>query len=1215
MHTFGERLKGFRKREGLTQKELANQIEVSRGTISNWERSQYTPARLKDRVILDALVEALNLSESESTQLIYAAQLPEGYSPAEVERTTLARVTESRVERMVVERIELSGAPQRPTVPKFVVPFRDSEDFFGREDDLQALRTALRRDEAARPHSVMLTGLGGIGKTQLAVAYAYRSRNIYPDGVYWVNAAQDWQDELADLAERIGLRADDAPESERRRRLVLAFADFLSARPKALLVFDNVKDPRLLCTAGLGFIPADLPCHLLLTTTHRRIPDLSFTVIEVRELQESTALNLLLSKPSRRRTLPDIQANSDSPEGKAARTICRSLGYLPLALALAAAYLGKYPKISLSDYHRRLEKEGKLATVDASGVDRLDLPTEHAAAVTATLKTQWDALQNQDAQNVLKTAALLGEATQIPCARLALLTGLTGETEEGYHAPLDEALATLQEFCLIEELIEHKIRLHPLTREFAINKISDRASFAEGCAIRMAKALWDMKRLHTEVVKRGIDAVIADLRSALKICLPSREGSRKKLNALLRPLDLEAHHLRNWDPSRQPSFFLQQLRNRCFELNASKSQACAEARLESQHLCYLRERFKVNRESIALVRTLIGRMKAVIGIAFTPDSRFMVSVSADGTLRVWDIVTGQVIRMLENAAYGISVAVTPGGRRVIYTSGNILCIWDWVDGRIVGILKGHQSYVTGVTVTSDGRFAVSTSADGACKVWDLANEQILRTFEGHTGHVEGLALTCDDNFVVSMSNNTLIRWSISNGEVVWKLECKPGFMAILSALHRIAVTPHFVIIPSEDNVLEAWDLATGQLVKTLEERTDSIQSVTASPDGHYAFFSTGSFLGIWDLISDQPMRILSHTIATIATITPDGQYAVSASWDGTIKIWDITTEQSFSQDLNGHTGPVNDVVAMPDNCFAISASADHTLNCWNLATGRVVRIFKGHTGEVMNIAISRDAHLVISASHDGTLRIWDFDTGETIQTFSDAGMRFVDIVAVIPGHIISTCRTPYIDDSGTPRGHRRTLEIWDLSTGQVVGELEGHTGVVNDVAVTADGQLAISASSDKTLKVWDMETKQCIRTLEGHTESVESVAVASDGHLAISSSVDRTVRVWDLATGRTTWILEGHTHVVIDVALTPDNRFAISVSYDSTLRIWDLVTGQSVLTLATSMPLKCCAVTPDGRTILAGDYAGVVHFIEWVGMIDVTKQLDNGKLFDFGGAE
>ncbi|MCP4549293.1 MAG: helix-turn-helix domain-containing protein [bacterium] len=1222
MHTFGRRLKGFRERVGLTQQKLAIRIGVSRGTISNWERSQYAPTLLKDRVIFDPLVQALRLSESESDQLIYAAQLPEGYSPTEVEQTTLARVTESRVKRMVVEHIELPGALQRPPVPKFVVPFRDSEDFFGREGDLQALRTALREGVAARPHPVMLTGLGGIGKTQLAVTYAYCSQNIYPDGVYWVNASEDWQDGLANLAERIGLRADDAPESERRRRLALGFADFLNAHPKALLVFDNVKDPRLLCTAWLGFIPADLPCHLLLTTTRRRIPDLSFTVIDVRELQESAALDLLLSKPSRHRALSDIQENSDSPEGKAARAICRSLGYLPLALALAAAYLGKYPKISLSGYHRRLEKKGRLDTVDASDVDSLDLPTEHAAAVTATLKMQWDALQSTDARRVLQTAALLGEATQIPCARLALLTGLTGEAKEGYHAPLDEALATLQEFCLIEELIEHEIRLHPLTREFAANKISDRANFAEVCARQMANALWDMKRLHTEAVKRGIDAVIADLRSALKICLPSREGSRKKLNALLRPLDLEAHHLRNWDPSRQPGFFLQQLRNRCFELNASELQACAEAQLESQHLGYLRERFKANRDSEALVRRIMGHAKSVSGVTFTPDSRSIVSVSYDGTLRVCDIATGQVVRMLEDDMNSvISVAVTPDGRYVVYTSRKNINIWDLAEGRLVKILEGHQDNVRGVTVNSDGCFAVSASGDGTCKVWNLADGQIIRTFEGHTRGVTGLALACDDNFVVSMSrmDTTLIKWDVSNGEVVWKatwkVECKREYSMIRSALHTIAVTPHFVITPSEDNVLNVWDLTTGQLVETLKGHTNTIGSVAVAPDGSYVISASyDNILRIWDLVSSQPMEILSHTIAHIVAIAPNGQYAASASWDGTIKIWDLTTKQSFNKTFDGHASLVHDVIAVPDNRFAISASADHTLKVWNLATGHVVQTFKGHTAEVISTAIMPDDQFFISASHDETLRVWNLGTGQTVQTFSDIEIPFIDVVAATSSYVISACNTTYTDDYGKEHRHE-TLEIWDLSTGQVVGELKDHTGAVNDVAVTADGRLAISASSDKTLKVWDMETKQCIQTLEGHTASVESVAVTPNGYLAISSSVDTTIRVWDLATGHTTLVLKGHTHVVIDVALTPDNRFAISVSFDNTLRIWDLVTGRAVLTLATSTPLRCCAVTPDGQTILAGDYAGVVHFIEWVGMSDVTKQLDNGKLFDFGGSE
>ena len=80
--------------------------------------------------------------------------------------------------------------------------------------------------------------------------------------------------------------------------------------------------------------------------------------------------------------------------------------------------------------------------------------------------------------------------------------------------------------------------------------------------------------------------------------------------------------------------------------------------------------------------------------------------------------------------------------------------------------------------------------------------------------------------------------------------------------------------------------------------------------------------------------------------------------------------------------------------------------------------------------------------------------------------------------------------------------------------LEGHTDWVHGVAVTPDGQRAVSASSDQTLKVWELETGRALRTLEGHSYSVYGVAVTPDGQRAVSASYDQTLKVWDLETGR-----------------------------------------------------------------------------------------------------
>ena len=131
---------------------------------------------------------------------------------------------------------------------------------------------------------------------------------------------------------------------------------------------------------------------------------------------------------------------------------------------------------------------------------------------------------------------------------------------------------------MIEELGEHAIRLHPLVREYAERTIVGREAFAAVCAERMIEALEGMGRLHAEVAERGVDAVIADLRAGEGLADAEGKG---RFARFVRPLDRESHCLRGWGKAeqvRQPGFFLQQLRNRCFEMGCGENaQRAAEA--------------------------------------------------------------------------------------------------------------------------------------------------------------------------------------------------------------------------------------------------------------------------------------------------------------------------------------------------------------------------------------------------------------------------------------------------------------------------------------------------------------------------------------------------------------------------------------------------------------------------------------------------------------
>ncbi|WP_437293880.1 effector-associated domain EAD1-containing protein [Sorangium sp. So ce426] len=1061
----------------------------------------------------------------------------------------------------------------------FFVPFRQEGPLLGRDADLEQLHHVLTNGIAGTQRAA-LVGMGGVGKTQLALEYAHRYRNDYPGGVYWVNAAAPLVAELASLAERLDLSDDATSEAERPGRRVRAFEQHLSDNPGALVIFDNIVDPLALRKAAAGIVPWELPCRLLVTT-QRNDPDAGFETVALRELREDDAVRLLLSSHARRSLLECERGE----ERGVARAICRALGHLPLAIALAAAYLGKSPGLPLSDYFARLRDEGALVTADASRGSAFRSTLQNEAMVTVTLRAQWNAIARAEAHEVLKAAALIQRAAHVSWATLAHLTGLSNKAKIGHIAALEEALNELFAWSLAEDAShggapgDRAIRLHPLVRDFALRQIHDQGRFAASCARRLGKALGDIGRIEAEVRERGLDAVLADLRLGEALAAPDE---RERFRRLLRPLDRVAHCLRRWTPEHGAGFFLQQVRNVSFELDIGEVQAQAEAVLQERGAMWLRERLRTSRESDALVRTLAGHTRSVWAVALLPDGLSAISASHDGTLKQWDISSGCELRTLAgHPAHVNGVAVTPDGRLAVSVSEDAtLKVWDLATGRELRTLRGHTKPVKGVAITPDGRFAVSASEDATLKVWDLATGSPVRVLSGHSHIVNGVTVTPDGRLAVSASEDcTLKVWDLAAGRLLHMLE------GHVDGVLAVAVTPdsRLAVSASADSTLKVWDLRRGRAIGSLEGHRSWVNGVAVTSDGRCAVSaSSDNTLKVWELSSGRALHTLEGHAepVTAVVVTPDGRLALSASHDNTLKVWELSRSREVRA-LEGHAAEVSGIAVTADGRWAVTASWDRTLKLWELSTRRLVRTLEAHAALVMRVAVTPDGLFAISASEDKSLGVWELSTGQHRS---------------LAGHTWGVTGAAVTSDGRFMVSASRdgSLKIWELSTGLELKTLTGHAAGVNAAAVTPDGRLVISASEDKSLIVWSLSSGAALFELLGHTASVTGVAATSDDRFVISASEDMTLKVWNLETRQEACTLRGHTAIVTGVAVTLDGRLAISTSEDTTLRVWDLSEERCIALVEAHTPLLSCAITPDGRTFLAGDGAGGLHVLDWI---------------------
>jgi WD40 repeat protein len=544
----------------------------------------------------------------------------------------------------------------------------------------------------------------------------------------------------------------------------------------------------------------------------------------------------------------------------------------------------------------------------------------------------------------------------------------------------------------------------------------------------------------------------------------------------------------------------------------------------------------------------------------------------------------------------LSVSITPDGRRAVSAGlDKTMLVWDLENGQCLRTLEGHSDWVMSVRVTPDGRRAVSASQDKTLRLWDLEAGVCLLILTGHMRGISGVDVTPDGRRAISASDDKTLRvWDLESGECLRTLE---GHSAGVTS---VAVTPdgRRAVSGSVCDTLRVWDLENGQCLRTLERQMHVVTSVSVTPDARRAVSATGNnTLQVWDLESGQCLRTLEvhSNLVSRACVTADGHWAVSASGDKTLRLWDLESGQCL-RTLEGHSKGVSSVSVTADLRRAVSSSEDKTLKVWDLESRRCLQAAEGHSSVVTSISVTQDGLRAVSGSIDDTLRLWNLESGQCLRTLEGDGGVIVAADGPLEGRKSRVMSVSVIPDGrrAVSGSEDKTLRVWDLESGKCLRSLQGHTEVVSSVSVTPDGRRAVSGSEDTTLRVWDLDSGQCLHTLRGHSSAVSSVCLFHGGRRAVSGSGDKTgweepekedntLRIWDLDTGQCLRLLKGHNGVVGCLSVTADGRRAVSGSADKTLRVWNLETAQYLRTLeGHGAYIWSVAVTPDGCHAVSG---------------------------------
>ena len=606
-----------------------------------------------------------------------------------------------------------------------------------------------------------------------------------------------------------------------------------------------------------------------------------------------------------------------------------------------------------------------------------------------------------------------------------------------------------------------------------------------------------------------------------------------------------------------------------------------------------------------------GHDQAVLSVAISPDSNYVVSGSRDRSAKLWQVNTGREVRSFLGHEGSVNcIDFSSDGKFIITSSGDRTAkIWDVVTGREIFSTPPEEKFLTAVAFSPDMRFFITAGYPDQAKVWDFKTKRLIKVVDVNAdqglGYGVNLSFSYDGEWLAIGEDNRVANvYATSSWEKIYSFVQEEGWCGGCATWVSFSRDNQFLFMASNKGSAKKYDLRDGKLITKYSEEIAEVTSLLPSRDDKFIHIITKKSIITYDAIAGNKVRedtIDIESEISEAKIDLQGLFLLACD-DNEVKVWDNKKKKIKGsltgilnqQDKGGVTYDPgsyweshiakylrlkNDLMLSADGKSLFKGKFGTKTKRWDIATGQTLMEYNGHEKAPLCYELSNDGSRMLTGGADGRVMLWDVASGDTLQ-------------------VINAHREPVFCVRFSHDGKRimssswdATLKVFDLNTGRQVEYFDFENASAYDAIFSNNDLYVFTAQLGQTLRMYELDTKKPVRDFIGHTDVVSTIALTADGKKLVSAGWDGSVRLWDVASGLMEKKFIGHGGAVYAARFSRDEKFVFSAGADRSIKIWDTNTGLLVRTLeGHQAEITCILQSEDGNMLITHSTDGATKF-------------------------